>query len=149
MPVLLALIALGLGIYLLKLARPEVTGPAAAAGLSGGLRQTERRSALTMSVLALLALGLGTYLLRLAGPVLRQRITLPGRVEHVLAVAPVVLLIALAATLALTQGHQFAGWARPAGVAAGALLAVRRAPLPLVVAGAIVTTAMLRLAGIS
>lgn len=101
-----------------------------------------------MPVFALLALGAGTYLLRLAGPVLRHRIVLPARVQRLLAAAPVILLVALAATLALTQGHQFAGWARPAGVAAGALLAAWRSSLPLVVAGAVVTTALLRLAGI-
>jgi len=59
-----------------------------------------------------------------------------------------VLLAALAATSALTEGHGFAGWARPAGVLVGAVLAVRRIPLPLVVVAAAATTALLRLAGV-
>ena len=58
------------------------------------------------------------------------------------------LLAALAATSALTEGHGFAGWARPAGVLVGAVLAVRRIPLPLVVVAAAATTALLRLAGV-
>ena len=50
--------------------------------------------------------------------------------------------------LALTTGHDFAGWARPAGVAAAGLLAARRAPFPVVVVVAAAVTALLRLAGI-
>ncbi|MGC2007753.1 MAG: hypothetical protein WA689_23645, partial [Trebonia sp.] len=42
----------------------------------------------------------------------------------------------------------FAGWARPAGVAAAGLLAARRAPFPVLVVVAAAVTALLRLAGI-
>jgi branched-subunit amino acid transport protein len=101
-----------------------------------------------MPVPALIALALGTYLFRLAGPVLRRRVRLPGRLHGLLSSAAVVLLIALAATSALVQGHSFAGWARPAGVAAGGVLAVRRAPFPVVVIAAAATTAVLRLCGV-
>lgn len=52
--------------------------------------------------------------------------------------------MSLAATGALTQGHGFAGWARPAWVAVAGVLAARRAPFPVVVIAA--TTALLRLA---
>jgi branched-subunit amino acid transport protein len=101
-----------------------------------------------MPVLAIAALAAGTYLFRLAGPVLRHRLSLPPRLERLLSVAAAVLLAALMATNALTQGHGFAGWARPAGVLTAGLLAVRRAPFPVVVIAAMATTALLRLCGL-
>ncbi len=60
-----------------------------------------------------------------------------------------VLLCALVATSALTAGHGFAGWARPAGVLAGGVLAARGAPFLVAVAAAVATTAILRLLGLS
>jgi hypothetical protein len=69
-------------------------------------------------------------------------------VNRLLTAAAAVLLTALAATSALTAGHGFAGWGRPAGVAVGAVLAVRRAPFPVVVIAACATTAVLRLLGV-
>lgn len=101
-----------------------------------------------MSVLAIIVLAAGTYVFRLAGPLLRHRLSLPPRLERLLAVAASVLLAALMATNALTQGHGFAGWARPAGVLTGGLLAARRAPFPVVVIAAMATTALLRLCGL-
>ena len=70
-----------------------------------------------MPLLAIVALAAGTYAFRLAGPVFRQRVRMPEGAQRLFSVAAAVLLIALAATSALTQGHGFAGWARPAGVA--------------------------------
>jgi branched-subunit amino acid transport protein len=101
-----------------------------------------------MPVLAIAVLAGGTYLFRLAGPVLRHRLPLPPRLERLLAVAASVLLAALMATNALTQGHGFAGWARPAGVLTAGLLAARRAPFPVVVIAAMATTALLRRFGL-
>jgi branched-subunit amino acid transport protein len=101
-----------------------------------------------MPVLAIAVLAAGTYLFRLAGPLLRHRLSIPPRLERLLSVAATVLLAALMATNALTQGHGFAGWARPAGVLTGGLLAVRRAPFPVVVIAAVATTALLRLCGV-
>lgn len=101
-----------------------------------------------MPVLAVAVLAAGTYLFRLAGPTLRSRLTIPARLERLLSVAAAVLLTALVAINALTQGHGFAGWARPAGVLIAGVLAVRRAPFPVVVIAAIATTALLRLAGL-
>jgi branched-subunit amino acid transport protein len=101
-----------------------------------------------MPVLAVAVLAAGTYLFRLAGPALRSRLTIPARLERLLSVAAAVLLTALVATNALTQGHGFAGWARPAGVLIAGVLAVRRAPFPVVVVAATATTALLRLAGL-
>jgi branched-subunit amino acid transport protein len=102
-----------------------------------------------MSLIAIIALAAGTYLFRVAGPVLRRRLRLPDRLRRLLSVAAAVLLTALVATAALTQGHGFAGWARPAGVLVGGILAIRRVPFPIVIIAAAATTALLRLAGIS
>lgn len=100
-------------------------------------------------VAATAVLGAGTFAFRFAGPVLRSRVTLPARAERLLGVAVVVLLAALVATSALTDAHAFAGPARPAGVAVGALCAWRRAPFLAVVLAAAATTAVLRLLGAS
>jgi branched-subunit amino acid transport protein len=101
-----------------------------------------------MTWLAIALLAGGTYALRVCGPVLHRRITLSERVRWLLSVAATVLLCALVATSALTAGHSFAGWARPAGVLAGGVLAVRRAPFIVAVAAAVATTAVLRLLGV-
>jgi hypothetical protein len=60
----------------------------------------------------------------------------------------VVLLVALSATAALTQGHEFAGWARPIGVLVAGVLAWRRAPFVVVIVVAAAVAAGLRLAGV-
>ncbi len=101
-----------------------------------------------MIAIAIAALAAGTYALRVAGPATRHRTRIPDGLQRLLFAATAVLLTALAATSALTQGHGFAGWARPAGALVGAALAVRRAPLPVAVVAAAATTALLRLAGI-
>jgi branched-subunit amino acid transport protein len=98
---------------------------------------------------ALLALAGGTYLLRVAGIALRGRVRLPARVERYVDLGATALLVALVATAALLDGSAFAGWARPAGVAVGALAAWRRAPFVLVVALAAGTTAGLRALGVA
>ncbi|EPH39426.1 AzlD domain-containing protein [Streptomyces aurantiacus] len=95
-----------------------------------------------------LALAAGTYAFRLAGPLLHGRVELPARVQELLTVAATVLLVALLATGALMEGHDFAGWSRPAGVLVGGVLAWRRAPFVLIVVGAAGATALLRLAGL-
>jgi len=100
-----------------------------------------------MTAAAILLLAAGTYALRACGPVLHGRIELPDRTRWVLSAAAAVLLCALVATSALTAGPGFAGWARPAGVLAGGLLAVRRAPFLLSVLVAVATTAALRRLG--
>jgi branched-subunit amino acid transport protein len=97
---------------------------------------------------ALLTLAAGTYLMRLAGLVLRGRLRLPARVERYVDLGATALLVALVTTAALLDGSAFAGWARPAGVAVGALAAWRRAPFVLVVVLAAGTTAGLRALGV-
>lgn len=101
-----------------------------------------------MTITAILLLAAGTYGFRITGPLLHGRFQLGERVTRLLSVAAAVLLVALVATQALTQGHTFAGWARPAGVLVGGVLAVRRLPFLVVVLGAVATTAGLRTAGI-
>ncbi|MDG5806698.1 AzlD domain-containing protein [Streptomyces ossamyceticus] len=99
-------------------------------------------------VVAMLVLAVGTYALRLTGPLLHGRIEVPARVRELLAAAAVVLLVALLATGALTESGGFAGWARPAGVLVGGVLAWRRAPFAVVVMGAAVTAGALRALGV-
>ncbi|MDP9842085.1 AzlD domain-containing protein [Streptosporangium lutulentum] len=101
-----------------------------------------------MSLLAIVLLAVGTYALRLAGPMFQHRLSIPDRLQRLLSVAAVVLLVALVATASLTEGNGFAGWARPSGVLVGGVLAVRRAPFPVVVIAAAATTAVLRLCGV-
>nr|WP_020120610.1 AzlD domain-containing protein [Streptomyces canus] len=101
------------------------------------------------TVAMILAMAVGTYAFRLVGPVLHGRVELPERLQELLSAGAIVLLVALLATGALTEGGGFAGWARPAGVLAGAVLAWRRAPFVVVVLGAAATTALLRAAGVT
>lgn len=102
-----------------------------------------------MPLLAIGVLAAITYSFRLAGPLLRGRVRISRGTEELFAGAAAILLVSLAATSALTQGHGFAGWARPAGVLVAGVLAARRAPFPVVVIAAAATTALMRLAGIA
>lgn len=97
---------------------------------------------------AVAVLAGGTYLIRLSGLVLRRSVVIPARVSRLLDLGAVALLVAVAATGALIEGVGFAGWARPAGVALGALAAWRRLPLVVVVLLAAGSTAGLRALGI-
>jgi branched-subunit amino acid transport protein len=99
-------------------------------------------------VVATVVLGVGTFAFRFAGPLLRTRMTLSPRVEQVMSVATVVLLAALVATATVLEGGELAGFARPAGVTVGGLLAWRRAPFVVVVIAAAATAAGLRLLGV-
>lgn len=101
-----------------------------------------------MPVAAIAVLAVGTLLFRLAGPLVRDRFGVSDRVHHLLSVAAAVLLVGLVATAALMEGGGFAGWARPAGVLVGGVLALKKAPFPVVVVAAAVTTAGLRLLGV-
>ena len=103
----------------------------------------------TLVVAGMAALSAGTYALRLSGQVLRARVSLPPRVTRLLEAAAVILLAALVATTALTEGDSFAGFARPAGVLAAGVLAWRKAPFLVVVLAAAAVTAGLRLAGLA
>ncbi|MET9002218.1 AzlD domain-containing protein [Amycolatopsis sp. NPDC004169] len=102
----------------------------------------------TELLVATAVLAAGTFAFRFAGPALRSRVKLTPRVERLMALAAVVLLAALVAVSALTEGHGFAGIARPAGVLVAGVLAWRKAPFALVVVAAAATAALLRLAGV-
>ncbi|MFF8969883.1 AzlD domain-containing protein [Streptomyces sp. NPDC014995] len=104
---------------------------------------------MSASAAVILVLAVGTYAFRLVGPALHGRVELPARVRGLLSAGAVVLLVALLATGALTEAGGFAGWARPAGVLVGAVLAWRRAPFAVVVLGAALTTAGLRALGVA
>lgn len=97
---------------------------------------------------AALVLAAGTFALRYAGPLLRSRARIPPRTGQLLEVSAVVLLAALVATSALTEGHAAVGPARPAGVLVAGVLAWRRVPFLAVVLTAAATTAVLRLLGV-
>ena len=99
-------------------------------------------------LIAVLVLAVGTFSLRIAGPLLRTRFEMPERAEKLMSAAAVVLLAALVATAALTDGHGTAGIARPVGVLVGGVLALRRVPFVLVVVAAAATAAGLRLLGV-
>jgi branched-subunit amino acid transport protein len=101
-----------------------------------------------VSWIAIIVLAVGTYAFRFAGPVLRDRITLSEEVRRYLTLAAVALLAALIGTAALLDGTHFVGFARPAGVLVGAVLAWRKAPFVVVVVAAALTAALLRLAGV-
>jgi len=94
-------------------------------------------------------LALGTYAMRAAGPVLRNRISVSDAVEKLLDRATVVLLVAVALTGSFFVDHDFAGWARPAGVTVGVIAALLRAPLAVVVILAAATAAGLRALGVA
>jgi branched-subunit amino acid transport protein len=102
-----------------------------------------------VTALAVALLAAGTYAFRVCGPLLHRRIELSSQVRGMLSVAATVLLCALVATSAVTAGHAFAGWARPAGVLVGGVLAARRAPFLVAVIAAVVTTAALRPLGLT
>ncbi|MEV4637362.1 AzlD domain-containing protein [Actinoplanes sp. NPDC049548] len=101
-----------------------------------------------MLIASIVVLAVGTYTMRLSGVLLRDRLELSDRLQRLLPMAATTLLAALAATAALMEGAAFAGAARPAGVAVGALLAWRKAPFVVVVLAAALTAALLRLAGV-
>ncbi|MFD9705880.1 AzlD domain-containing protein [Lentzea sp. NPDC059081] len=102
-----------------------------------------------MPVTAVLILAAGTFAIRIAGPLLRDRVTLPDRVREIISASATVLLLALVAVSALTNGKSFGGWALAAGVVVGGLAAWRKLPFVAVIVLAAATTAGLRFLGIS
>jgi branched-subunit amino acid transport protein len=103
----------------------------------------------TLVLAGMATLAAGTWAFRLSGQVLRARITFPPRATRLLEAAAVIVLAALVAVTALTEGHGFSGLARPAGVLVAGVLAWRKAPFLVVVLAAAAVTAGLRLAGLA
>ncbi|MBF6465264.1 AzlD domain-containing protein [Nocardia beijingensis] len=102
-----------------------------------------------MLTAGVVALAAGTYAFRWAGPALRDRVRLPARMVRLLEIGAVVLLTALVAVTTLPLGTANLGFAVPAGVFAGGLVAWFRRPILLVILAAAGTTAFVRLLGIS
>lgn len=102
-----------------------------------------------MTWLALIAAGIGCYLLKLAGLSLPEQLLAHPRAQRVADLIPVALLAALVAVQTWGDPGRLALDARTAGLAfaIGALLL--RAPFLVVVFGAAVVAALLRLAGLS
>lgn len=99
-------------------------------------------------IVATLVLGAGTFAMRFAGPLLHARLTMSPAANELVETTAVVLLTALVATAALTEGDSFVGLARPVGVMVGGVLAWYRAPFVAVVLAAAATAAGLRLVGV-
>ncbi|PFG20146.1 AzlD domain-containing protein [Serinibacter salmoneus] len=107
---------------------------------------------MTEVMIAVVLLGLGTYSTRRAGVALGGSVTTGPRAalaEWVLDHAVIALLVAVALSTAVFDGHQFGGWARPLGVACALTAAWLRAPLVLSVLLGAGVTALARLAGLT
>ncbi len=99
-----------------------------------------------MTWAAVLLAGLGCYLLKLAGLSVPSRVLERPSVSRVADLVPVALLAALIAVQVFSTGHRWVLDARAAGLAVALGLLLLRAPFLVVVAGAALTAALLRLA---
>jgi branched-subunit amino acid transport protein len=94
---------------------------------------------------AILLAGAGCYLLKVTGLSVPQRVLQHPVAERVADLIPVALLAALVAVQVFARGHTLVLDARAAGLAVAVGLLVLRAPFLVVVVGAAVTAALLRL----
>ena len=100
-----------------------------------------------MSWWTLLAIGAGSYAFKALGLVVLGGRTLPRRLQACVDLLPAALLPALIAVNTFALNRHLVLDARAAGVAAAAVAAWRRAPLPVVILlGALVTAVVRRLA---
>jgi len=99
----------------------------------------------TTAWVTVLAAGVGCYLLKLAGLAVPSRVLDHPTVERVADLIPVALLAALVAVQVLTSGHDLVVDARLAGLGVAVGLLLLRAPFLVVVVGAALTAALLRL----
>ena len=98
-----------------------------------------------MILTAVVGAGGGCYLLNLAGLSLPATVLERPVVRRVAGLIPVALLSALVAVQVFSSGHRLVVDERAAGLGAAAVLLVLRAPFLLVVSGAALTAALLRL----
>jgi branched-subunit amino acid transport protein len=98
-----------------------------------------------MTWAAVLLAGLGCYLLKLAGLSVPSRVLEHPVVSRIADLVPVALLAALVAVQVFSSGHRLALDARAAGLGVAVGLLLLRAPFLVVVAGAALTAALLRL----
>jgi branched-subunit amino acid transport protein len=96
---------------------------------------------------AILLLAAGTFAMKAAGPVFVGNRRLPVAVTALADLLPAALLAALVAVSSLTTDGEWTIDARAAGLLAALLMAWRRGSFLLVVAAAMATTALVRLAG--
>jgi branched-subunit amino acid transport protein len=94
---------------------------------------------------SVLAVGVGTAVLKAVGPVGVAGRRLPPRVTGLLWMVAPAILAALVVTEAFAHGRGLVVDARLAGVAAGVVTAVVRAPLWVVVVAGALATALARL----
>lgn len=100
-----------------------------------------------MSWTAIAVLAAGAYAWKALGVVVLGRLGLHLRVIDVVGLLPAALLAGVIVLQTLTDGTSLVVDARLAGVAVGAVAAWRKAPLPVVLVVAAVTTALLRAVG--
>jgi hypothetical protein len=132
------------GVVALATAPLLPAGVPVAPALAGLLAAGRPAGGRVMNLAAILVLAGGTYAFRVTGPLLRGRLRVSERVTRLLSVSASVLLVALVATAALTEGTRSPGGpGRP-----GCWWAVRRAPFLVIVIAAVATTAGLRLLGV-
>ena len=98
-----------------------------------------------MMWLAVIGAGVGCYLLKLAGLSIPPRVLEHPVVERVADLIPVALLAALVAVQVLADGPALVLDARLAGLGAAFVLLLLRAPFLVVVFGAAVVAALIRL----
>jgi len=94
---------------------------------------------------AVLVTALGCYLLKLAGLSVPPRVLERPLVERVADLIPVALLAALIAVQVFARGHEIVIDARALGLAAAVVLLLLRAPFLVVVFGAALVAAGVRL----
>lgn len=99
-----------------------------------------------MTWAAVIAAGIGCYLLKLAGMSLPESVLERPVVRRVADLMPVALLSALIAVQVFTRGESLTLDARAAGLGFAVVALVLRAPFLVVVFGAALTAALVRLA---
>lgn len=100
--------------------------------------------------IAVLVTSAGCYALKLAGLTVPQRVLSNARVRRFAELVPVALLAALSAVQAVASGQAFElDPARLAGMGAGVVALLLRAPFLVVIVVAAGTAAVLRAAGIA
>ena len=95
--------------------------------------------------IAVVVSGVGCYLLKLAGLSVPSRVLERPLVERVADLIPVALLSALIAVQVMARGHELVIDARALGLVAAVLLLLLRAPFLVVVFGAALVAALVRL----
>lgn len=105
-------------------------------------------SDLTVILIGGLLLAAGTYAMRAGGGEIGERLAPYPKVQVAMEDAAFLILASVVATTALTEGQEFAGFARVFGVGLSGVLAWRGVSLPVVLIVAAGATAGLRALGV-